>query len=67
MLLQILDVLAAHFGLWVNSKTANKEFRWGGQRCAAFMNVVMLLYQSVNYLIVFFVYFVNFVHAPVKS
>lgn len=30
MLLQILDVLAAHFGLWVNSKTANKEFRWGG-------------------------------------
>lgn len=53
MLLQILDVLAAHFGLWVNSKTANKEFRWGGQRCAAFMYVVMLLYQSVTYLIVF--------------
>lgn len=30
MLLQISDVLAAHFGLWVNSKTANEEFRQRG-------------------------------------
>lgn len=44
MLLQILDVLVAHFGLRVNSKTAKS---WGGG--AAFMYFVILLFQSVNY------------------
>lgn len=53
MLLQILDVPAAHFHLWVNSQTANKEFRrewiggagvWGGGD--AFTYLVISVSQS---------------------
>lgn len=50
MLLQILDVLAAHFGLWVNSKTANEEFRWGATLCCIHVrcNVVISVSQLFN-------------------
>lgn len=51
MLLQILNVPSAHFHLWVNSQTANKEFRrgWiGGAGAWGVMHLRTLLFQSVS-------------------
>lgn len=51
VLLQIFDVPAAHFHLWVNGQTANKEFRrgWiGGAGVWGVMHLRTLLFQSVS-------------------